>query len=112
MAIRITGGNNYRIGVNDSEGITKKSVQITSGPVTRMGLDTGGQKKTVRTIIMGGAGGTANVNLNISGNGVFKLADLLDVNSTDVDNNEVVVWDEAQNKYVIKTLPVLDGGVF
>lgn len=41
-----------------------------------------------------------------------RLADLTDVDATDPDNNEILVYDEILNKYVIKILPKLDGGTF
>ena len=41
-----------------------------------------------------------------------RLVDLTDVDATDPDNNEILVYDEILNKYVIKILPKLDGGTF
>ena len=41
-----------------------------------------------------------------------RLANLSDVDATDPDNNEILVYDEILNKYVIKILPKLDGGTF
>lgn len=41
-----------------------------------------------------------------------KLENLRDVDASDPDNNEILVYDETLNKYVIKTLPNLDGGTF
>ena len=41
-----------------------------------------------------------------------KLENLSDVDASDPDNNEILVYDETLNKYVIKTLPNLDGGTF
>lgn len=43
---------------------------------------------------------------------ITKLTSLSDVDASDPDNNETLVYDEAQQKYVIKTLPVVDGGTF
>lgn len=43
---------------------------------------------------------------------VTRLADLSDVDASDSDNNETLVYDQTLNKYVIKTLPVVDGGTF
>jgi hypothetical protein len=40
------------------------------------------------------------------------LAGLKDVNASDPDNNETLVYDEASGKYVIKTLPNISGGTF
>ena len=41
-----------------------------------------------------------------------RLSDLTDVDATDPDNNETLVYDEVLNKYVIKILPKIDGGIF
>lgn len=41
-----------------------------------------------------------------------KLADLVDVDSSDPDNNETLVYDSATQKYVVKILPVIDGGAY
>lgn len=43
---------------------------------------------------------------------VQKLTDLTDVDASDADNNETLVYDSTLNKYVIKTLPGVDGGTF
>jgi ribosome recycling factor len=40
------------------------------------------------------------------------LSQIQDVDASDPDNNEVLVYDQTQNKYVIKTLPVVQGGTF
>ena len=41
-----------------------------------------------------------------------KLENLSDVDASDPDNNEILVYDETLNKYVIKTLPKINGGTF
>ena len=41
-----------------------------------------------------------------------RLANLSDVDASDPDNNEILVYDETSNKYVIKTLPNINGGTF
>jgi len=40
------------------------------------------------------------------------LSQIQDVDASDPDNNEVLVYDQTTNKYVIKTLPVVQGGTF
>lgn len=40
------------------------------------------------------------------------LAGLTDVDASDPDNNETVVYDSTSGKYVVKALPVVDGGTF
>lgn len=69
-------------------------------PSNRVSLQS--SAKTVRVAAGGGVGGS----------GATKIADLTDVNDDDVDHNETLVWDEFQGKYVVKTLPEIDGGTF
>lgn len=40
------------------------------------------------------------------------LATLLDVDASDPDNNETLVYDAATGKYVVKELPIVNGGTF
>jgi hypothetical protein len=40
------------------------------------------------------------------------LAGLADVDASNPDNNETVVYDASRQLYVIKTLPIVDGGSF
>jgi hypothetical protein len=40
------------------------------------------------------------------------LSQIQDVDASNPDNNEVLVYDQTQNKYVIKTIPVVQGGTF
>ena len=47
-----------------------------------------------------------------SGGGSDTLAGLTDVDPSDADSGEVVVWNEETQKYEIKPLPEIDGGEF
>lgn len=58
------------------------------------------QKKTVRAV-----GIAAKSQLDT-------LAALTDVDASDPDNNETLVYDSSTQKYVVKTLPVIDGGSY
>jgi hypothetical protein len=40
------------------------------------------------------------------------LASLSDVDASDPDNNETLVYDDTTGKYVVKTLPNINGGTF
>lgn len=40
------------------------------------------------------------------------LTSLIDVDASDADNNETLVYDSTSQKYVVKTLPVIDGGAY
>lgn len=43
---------------------------------------------------------------------VNQLSSLSDVDASDPDNNETLVYDEASGKFVVKELPVINGGTF
>jgi len=43
---------------------------------------------------------------------VNTLSNLKDVDASDPDNNETLVYDESTGKYVVKTLPIITGGTF
>lgn len=43
---------------------------------------------------------------------IDRLSELTDVDASDSDNNEVLVYNSANNKYEIKVLPTVDGGDF
>jgi hypothetical protein len=59
------------------------------------------QRKTVRTIA---------VTPDLSS--ISTLGSLSDVNATDPNENETLVYDEATGKYIVKTLPNISGGTF
>lgn len=58
------------------------------------------QKKTVRTV---GISATSNIDT---------LGELKDVDASDPDNNETLVYDSTAQKYIVKVLPVIDGGSY
>lgn len=41
-----------------------------------------------------------------------KLRNLVDVDGSSLNNNETVVYDEARDKFVVKELPIVNGGTF
>ena len=61
------------------------------------------QRGTVKTIKVGGMGGASAID---------RITELTDVDASDVDNNETLVYDEVSGKFVIKELPIIDGGFF
>lgn len=44
--------------------------------------------------------------------GVDTLVALNDVDASDVDNNETLVFDESTGKFVVKVLPIINGGSY
>lgn len=78
-------------------------VTLISNPTRqRIGLDTTNRQR-VSVTSGSGVGG---------GNGVSRLQDLVDVNASDVDNGETVVYDEATGKFIVKDIDIIDGGTF
>lgn len=71
----------------------------TQTPQIRVGINNQ-SRKTVRT-----------VSISAMANGT-RLADLGDVDVSGSENNEVLVYDSQLQKYVIKSLPSLDGGQY
>ena len=71
----------------------------TQTPQIRVGINNQ-SRKSVRS-----------VSISVLANGT-KLTDLSDVDASGSENNEVLVYDSALEKYVIKSLPVLDGGQY
>ena len=72
--------------------ITSKSrskLNVTTTPKNRILINTGGNSSAVDT-----------------------LRELKDVDTTSVDNNETLVYDETSGKFVIKELPIINGGTF
>lgn len=73
-------------------------VIVNSVPKTRVSINNQ-QREVVRTI---------GIVPEVSG----RLSDLLDVDASDPDNNETLVYDSTTGKYVVKTLPIVDGGSY
>ena len=78
-------------------------ITVTTRPGNRISINTQ-QKGVVRIGSTGLTGAGSSV--------IRRLQDLDDVDATDADNNETLVYDEATGKYVVKELPVVNGGTF
>lgn len=74
-------------------------VTVNSVPTTRVSIN-GQQRENIRTV---GVAPSSITN---------QLASLTDVDATSSDNNDVLVYDSTVNKYVVKELPIIDGGTF
>ena len=89
--------------------MTKVIVNTNSG--YRVAIS-GQQRPVVRTVGLQNIINYSNTVNNIYPEGASNLTDLLDVDSTDADDNEVLVFDEDTGKYVVKPVPGVDGGDF
>lgn len=69
----------------------KQNINVSSAPKNRIQINNVG------------AGGVSAIDT---------VVELRDVDASDVDNNETLVYDDASSKFVVKTLPVVDGGSF
>jgi hypothetical protein len=74
-------------------------VTVQSTPKNRISINKQ-NRETVRTI---GVSTTVPVN---------KLRNLVDVDSTSLDDGETVVYDSDTNQFIIKELPRVNGGTF
>lgn len=74
-------------------------VTVNSVPKNRVSINTKKQE-TVRSV---GIAAPEQTKL---------LANLQDVDASDPDNNETLVYDASTGKYVVKELPRLNGGTF
>lgn len=77
-------------------------ITVTTTPKNRISINNR-QRGTVKTVSVGGLGG---------GVGIDRITELTDVDASDVDNNETLVYDEGSGKFVIRELPIINGGTF
>jgi len=77
-------------------------ITVTTTPKNRITINTQ-QRSTVKKVSVGSSGAIG---------GVDTLIELRDVDASDVDNNETLVYDEVSGKFVIKQLPIINGGTF
>lgn len=79
-------------------------VTVITRPGNRVTINTQ-QRQQVKSVNVVGA-------TDIGASGITRLSQLKDVDSTDVGNNETLVYDEASGKYIVKELPIINGGTF
>ena len=78
------------------------NIIVRTTPKNHISIDTQPGGKNRISINTGGA----------TGAGAAYLTQLRDVDATDSDNNETLVYDEVSGKFVIKELPIINGGTF
>jgi len=77
-------------------------ITVRTTPKNRISINNGGTKK----LIVNTGGGTS------PSGAIDSVIQLKDVDASDVDNNETLVYDDTVGKFVVKSLPNLDGGTF
>lgn len=78
-------------------------ITVVTTPKNRISINTP-QSGSIKVISGAGGGG--------GGVGIRHFADLLDVDATNVQANNTVVYDAASGKYKVEELPVINGGEF
>lgn len=76
-------------------------ITVTTQPGNRISVTL--PKESVKTVYTGGGPGST---------GAGYLSQLADVDTSGVANNETLVYDDTKGKYVIKELPIVNGGTF
>lgn len=76
-------------------------ITVRTTPKNRIAINNQQPGRIKTTLAIGGLAG-----------GVDTLVELRDVDASDVDNNETLVYDAASGKFKIEELPVLNGGTF
>lgn len=79
-------------------------ITVNTRPGNRISINTS-QRTQVKSVNIVGATDTGAAGIN-------NLVELKDVDASDPDNNETLVYDVASGKYVIKELPIINGGTF
>jgi len=69
-----------------------------------------GNKVTVRTAAKNRI--AINTRTGAGGSGVDTFRELKDVDASDSENNETLVYDEVSGKFIIRELPIINGGTF
>lgn len=114
IKVNVTSTPKNRISINKQDRTTIRAVGIV--PPNQAKAD-----EALSTAIS--AYGQANVGTQIaisaynyantlSVNNVTQLVQLTDVDATDVDNNETLVYDDVSGKFVVKEIPIINGGTF
>jgi len=79
-------------------------ITVITNPGNRISINTP-QKQQVKSVNVVGA-------TSVGTGGISRLIQLNDVDATEASNNETLVYDEASGKYIVKELPIINGGTF
>jgi hypothetical protein len=79
-------------------------ITVITNPGNRISINTP-QKQHVKSVNVVGA-------TSVGTGGISRLIQLNDVDATEASNNETLVYDEASGKYIVKELPIINGGTF
>lgn len=82
--------------------MTTRITVITGGPSSKLTVSSRPKNRVNINTRMGIGGGST----------IDTLAELRDVDASDPDTNETLVFDSTTKKYIVKTLPIVDGGSY
>ena len=112
--VNIISSPKNRVSINKQDRTVIRSVGISYGAY---------EEANTATILAGDAYDQANLATNIAVTSfnyanslalgaATSLVNLTDVDATSVDNNETLVYDQGSGKFVVKELPIVNGGTF
>lgn len=81
------------------------NITVRTTPKNRVSINTGSRNKLKVNSGVVGAGSTAE-------SAIDTIRELKDVDASDLDSNETLVYDGSSGKFVVKELPLIDGGTF
>lgn len=110
MAVKVSVISNpkNRVSINKQDRTTIRTVGIAP-PANGEDIAAAFNKANAANIIAVSAYNYANT---LALNAATQLVALTDVDATSVDNNETLVYDELSGKFVVKELPIINGGTF
>lgn len=108
IKVSVISSPKNRISINKQDRTTVRAVGIAP-PQTAADVAAAYNQANAATTIATSAFNYAN---GISVNASTQLVELTDVDATDIDNNETLVYDEVSGKFVVKEIPIINGGTF
>lgn len=110
MAVKVSviSSPKNRVSINKQDRTIIRTVGIAA-PISGTDVISAFNKANTANDIAVAAFAYAN---SIAANAVTQLVNLTDVDASDVDNNETLVYDDVSGKFVVKELPIINGGTF
>lgn len=81
-------------------------VTVQSAGQNRISINNTNKHKTVRTLAV------PSTTTGLGGNNIDTLAELTDVDTSDANDGESLIYNEITQKYEIKPIPLVDGGEY
>lgn len=112
MAIKVSviSSPKNRISINKQDRTTVRTVGIAPSQLT--GEQATAQIGVVANAAYNQANSAYSYANSVAANAITQLTELTDVDASDVDNNETIVYDTTSGKFVVKEIPIINGGTF